>query len=81
MFLLSHPARGGWIEIFTISHTATNEAASHPARGGWIEITPAPGLLVQAAGPTPQGVGGLKSAASTVSWGIKRVPPRKGWVD
>ena len=33
----SHPARGGWIEIF-VGAITDNKLMSHPARGGWIEI-------------------------------------------
>ena len=37
MRLMSHPARGAWIEIFRNAH-AKQPIASHPARGAWIEI-------------------------------------------
>ena len=37
MFLLSHPTRGGWIEI-AIDGDGEVAHASHPTRGGWIEI-------------------------------------------
>ena len=35
--LLSHPARGAWIEIPTLRTEQLN-VGSHPARGAWIEI-------------------------------------------
>ena len=35
--LLSHPARGAWIEIIYLRTVAIG-ALSHPARGAWIEI-------------------------------------------
>ena len=35
--LLSHPARGAWIEILAVLISVAR-AASHPARGAWIEI-------------------------------------------
>ncbi len=34
----SHPARGAWIEIATITVNVDSGASSHPARGAWIEI-------------------------------------------
>ena len=35
--ILSHPARGAWIEIaFVLKKLVFNK--SHPARGAWIEI-------------------------------------------
>ena len=37
--LLSHPARGAWIEISTAWLDFGGYAASHPARGAWIEMT------------------------------------------
>ena len=36
-YLLSHPARGEWIEI-TVPLSINTLSASHPARGEWIEI-------------------------------------------
>ena len=35
--LLSHPTRGGWIEIACKSHCFACQM-SHPTRGGWIEM-------------------------------------------
>ena len=35
--LLSHPARGAWIEIKVLCPYCGSEM-SHPARGAWIEI-------------------------------------------
>ena len=35
--LLSHPARGAWIEM-TVPNLSTQLTGSHPARGAWIEI-------------------------------------------
>ena len=35
---MSHPARGAWIEIVTITGN-DGDTTSHPARGAWIEIT------------------------------------------
>ena len=38
-FLLSHPARGAWIEMRGVDGAADKEVdMSHPARGAWIEI-------------------------------------------
>ena len=37
-FLLSHPARGAWIEIKRDSKPQESRNESHPARGAWIEI-------------------------------------------
>ena len=34
---MSHPARGGWIEMEEL-HKLGLDDLSHPARGGWIEI-------------------------------------------
>ncbi len=34
---LSHPSRGGWIEIGNVTRKAP-QLESHPSRGGWIEI-------------------------------------------
>ena len=36
--LMSHPARGAWIEIFC-PEAQRHEFWSHPARGAWIEMT------------------------------------------
>ena len=57
--LMSHPTRGGWIEI---SHMKSwiFFPSSHPTRGGWIEIWQSPPGSVHHPGPTPHGVGGLK---------------------
>ncbi len=41
---LSHPARGGWIEMTLIPPPGSNRR-SHPTRGGWIEM---PSCSVQA---------------------------------
>ncbi len=37
--LVSHPARGAWIEIFRLYGEVRERSASHPARGAWIEIS------------------------------------------
>ena len=58
--MLSHPARGAWIEIFSIPDEEQARRMSHPARGAWIEMAI---LLRGAQGDerrTPQGVRGLK---------------------
>ena len=36
---MSHPVRGAWIEINTITYSLINSEMSHPVRGAWIEIT------------------------------------------
>ena len=36
--VVSHPARGAWIEIAINWLSFTNKKESHPARGAWIEI-------------------------------------------
>ena len=35
---MSHPTRGGWIEISKNLTTRNRRKTSHPTRGGWIEI-------------------------------------------
>ena len=37
--ILSHPSRGEWIEISTVSFIFFS-ASSHPSRGEWIEMRP-----------------------------------------
>ena len=37
---LSHPARGAWIEIPSLTPPAAEAYKSHPARGAWIEMSP-----------------------------------------
>ena len=37
-FLLSHPARGAWIEIWRPRPATRSRSMSHPARGAWIEM-------------------------------------------
>ena len=39
--LMSHPARGAWIEMKYV-RPAFDRLASHPARGAWIEILQSP---------------------------------------
>ena len=34
----SHPVRGAWIEICSVSISIRLAFASHPVRGAWIEI-------------------------------------------
>ena len=58
--LLSHPARGGWIEITTLLSGLRVQVKSHPARGGWIEMICFLGWTARTNRPTPHGVGGLK---------------------
>ena len=38
---MSHPSRGGWIEISIPRRKTLRNSKSHPSRGGWIEITAA----------------------------------------
>jgi len=57
--LLSHPARGAWIETAVRYHPGV-KLGSHPARGAWIETGFAPVNPAAAAGRTPRGVRGLK---------------------
>ena len=38
VYLLSHPARGAWIEIVIVLGNR-GSSTSHPARGAWIEIS------------------------------------------
>ena len=59
------------------------EVKSHPSRGGWIEIVDKLiskyGLL---GGPTPHGVGGLKSSHRRDQCGTNRShPSRGGWIE
>ena len=37
--MVSHPARGAWIEIYYVRREGLLSPESHPARGAWIEIT------------------------------------------
>ena len=77
---MSHPARGGWIEI-NLKAEMVRRGMSHPARGGWIEIEfwGLPESLHPS--PTPHGVGGLKYRRRPILAGANLVPPRTGWVD
>ena len=76
---MSHPARGGWIEI-TMCATTTANYTSHPARGGWIEIgrqswqTP-----LQLSHPARGGW--IEIAREASAYHGAEVPPRTGWVD
>ncbi len=56
--LVSHPSRGGRIEI-TLRAAYELGRQSHPSRGGRIEIK-SPALYGRLTSPTPHGVGGLK---------------------
>ena len=38
-YIVSHPARGAWIEIAAFGRASYRSATSHPARGAWIEIS------------------------------------------
>ena len=79
----SHPMRGGWIEILMcVKHTTTRQ--SHPMRGGWIEIWEVrTAELHLLGGPTPCGVGGLKSASvgGFPSVSSRSHPMRGGWIE
>ena len=59
--LLSHPARGAWIEIGNKDDLIDLLFIwSHPARGAWIEMYSYSENSFAAFGRTPQGVRGLK---------------------
>ena len=77
---LSHPMRGGWIEI---SHDTPIfvDAVSHPMRGGWIEMfTQVP--RTPPACPTPCGVGGLKfKILAHDPFRFSSHPMRGGWIE
>ncbi len=60
ILLLSHPPRGGWIEISAPPGSGM-PSWSHPPRGGWIEICLTTTSWAATASPTPRRVGGLKS--------------------
>ena len=34
----SRPARGAWVEIAVLKHSAVSAPVSRPARGAWVEI-------------------------------------------
>ena len=77
---MSHPARGGWIEIGR-GDACTGSGESHPARGGWIEMTDTdyPDMEFR---PTPHGVGGLKYQDSPSPHQTKPShPARGGWIE
>ena len=56
--------------------------ASHPARGGWIEIRTIASAWTSRTGPTPHGVGGLKSLTveQAREWAESH-PARGGWIE
>ena len=73
--LMSHPARGVWIEIFVCKHSIRNNM-SHPARGGWIEICHSRPAGRAEKCHTPQGVCGLKFTFCFIWRKIKRHTPQ-----
>ena len=77
---MSHPSRGGWIEICLVI-MSSHIPPSHPSRGGWIEIDITAEEGMERPGPTPHGVGGLKFIYSVVTLRWRTVPPLTGWVD
>ena len=78
--LLSHPARGAWIEI-SAERAGETICQSHPARGAWIEIGCTAQSIGASSSRTPQGVRGLKFLLKISSRRWNRVAPRKGCVD
>ena len=77
---LSHPTRGGWIEIFEQVQSVIAEAESHPTRGGWIEIA-----RLRAAYPEPLSHptrgGWIEILGDVDMETASMVPPHAGWVD
>ena len=59
VIVLSHPARGAWIEIAS-GDLYLFDYMSHPARGAWIEMFDILYGLHAVISRTPQGVRGLK---------------------
>ncbi len=79
--LLSHPARGAWIEIGRAMHRADREE-SHPARGAWIEIPPPEPTCSECLRRTPRGVRGLKLLDALCSQRIQKSHPARGaWIE
>ena len=54
------------------------ELRSHPSRGGWIEIVNGKTGDVTLTGPTPRGVGGLKSGVAVSALGETLSPTPRG---
>ena len=79
--ILSHPARGAWIEIVAIKMYTYFVVRSHPARGAWIEITRTTWRTPWRRRRTPQGVRGLKYLDELYYIFRGQVAPRKGCVD
>ena len=77
---MSHPARGGWIEIPWRLLREHLHTMSHPARGGWIEIILGLicGVLVES---HPARGGWIEIIMSEHTLNQSWVPPRTGWVD
>ena len=78
---LSLPARGVWIEIWSVGHPADQDG-SLPARGVWIEMIRHACQLAQADGHSPQGECGLKFRVGFVY--LRRsvsLPARGVWIE
>ncbi len=77
--MLSHPARGAWIEISEIRSVQGNRQ-SHPARGAWIEICTAISALVLTWSHPARGAW-IEIYRYEKDGKCKEVAPRKGCVD
>ena len=76
---MSHPSRGGWIEI--IPHKRLSILAwSHPSRGGWIEIS-LTCLARLGRRSHPSRGGWIEIRKFLIDNGVPEVPPLAGWVD
>ena len=79
--ILSLPAWGVWIEIYTENRHAGKTAESLPAWGVWIEIRTTSKQRKGLPGRSPHGECGLKYAKAITVQHIQLVAPRMGSVD
>ena len=78
---MSHPARGGWIEIDGGGNAGENSSSPTPHGVGGLKL-PQSGSEPTTVSPTPHGVGGLKSANSEPGLPPPRShPARGGWIE
>ena len=81
VYFLSHPTRGGWIEIFCVAHLCVYASGPTPHGVGGLKSRCICILRVREC-PTPHGVGGLKFYLQhDIAVALPSHPTRGGWIE